>query len=1078
MRCWLWGWVALLHCSAVLAADQFAVGPPPNWVKDVRIDPAREPADEAPAKELLFDTQLNLERSREEVYFRSLTRIQASQGLSVAGMVTIPWNPATDVLTIHKLNILRGGQTIDALSGGRDITVLRREKSLEYATLNGVLTAVAEPGGLRVGDTLELAYSIKRSNPVLPEVAEWTLNPATPLSVAHVRLRARWADSAGVRWRPSDTLKGMTETHHGGVTEVSGAYDNFRPLPPVAKRAPPRYAIGPQAQFSNLRSWTQIADLMNPLFAHAAILSPQSALNAEIERIRASTSDPGERAMAALTLVQDEVRYVALAMDEGALVPTDADTTWSRRFGDCKGKTVLLLALLHALDIEAVPVLVNTLHGDSVQSGLPMMAAFNHVLVRAVIGHKEYWLDGTNSGDRELDALYVPAYYWGLPLMPEADLVAITPTAPNRPTTEAHLEIDARKGIEGPLPLHGEAVIYGRLAAQMRFGINGLPVADRDRLLCQFWSKIFRSFTPDKVSARFDEASAAEILTMDGTVTLDWSMGRYPVPGPTALLASADRAAGADTGVPYMLDFPEHGLTVRTIKLPHTKLPFTLEGEDFDHTIAGIEIRRRTHLGGDVFTAEESVRTLVPEISGSDLDSNRGRLRNPWIPPLYLVPPAELLQGKTTSAAKLPPVGSEKEQQLLMAGIQAVSRHEYDQALEKFNAALELDPRSAKALANRGVAYVWKAMAVPARQDFGAAYTIDPHEPLVSYGRGLMALGARNMNEAVKEFTQSLEDDPGNANACYYRALAYGSLGEIDKAIADARQAIDLRPDGVVYYTYHAELMRRQGRIDESLKDAAWAIEANPTDPYAYVEAAKIDASSGNRSEAMAALDRSLALRATVVGYVERAAYRPRTDTRKRISDLSAALAIEPKSKATLLALALAQSDAKEYKQAVATLSTAIDVLGGTSELFAYRAAVYAKSGQKDLAEQDISSARAKAAASSKELSQVCWILAFSNVELEAALSSCDAALQASQALMTAHESRAFALLRLGRYAESVGEFDIGLRKNPDNSMSLYGRGLARRLNGDTASGDADLKLAVSLDANTAVQLANFGMAP
>jgi transglutaminase-like putative cysteine protease len=51
------------------------------------------------------------------------------------------------------------------------------------------------------------------------------------------------------------------------------------------------------------------------------------------------------RAEAALALVQDRVRYVALAMGAGGYVPADAAETWSRRYGDCKGKTALLLVV-------------------------------------------------------------------------------------------------------------------------------------------------------------------------------------------------------------------------------------------------------------------------------------------------------------------------------------------------------------------------------------------------------------------------------------------------------------------------------------------------------------------------------------------------------------------------------------------------------------------------------------------------------------------------------------------------------------------------------------------------------------
>jgi len=44
--------------------------------------------------------------------------------------------------------------------------------------------------------------------------------------------------------------------------------------------------------------------------------------------------------------------------------------------------------------------------------------------------------------------------------------------------------------------------------------------------------------------------------------------------------------------------------------------------------------------------------------------------------------------------------------------------------------------------------------------------------------------------------------------------------------------------------------------------------------------------------------------------------------------------------------------------------------------------------------------------------------------------------------------------------------------------MSLYGRGLAKRLKGDAASGDTDLKLAVSLNARVATVFAAYGLSP
>lgn len=71
-----------------------------------------------------------------------------------------------------------------------------------------------------------------------------------------------------------------------------------------------------------------------------------------------------DRAAAALKLVQQDVRYIYIGLNGGNLSPATAEETWQRRYGDCKAKTVLLLALLRELGIEAEAVLVNNSGAD------------------------------------------------------------------------------------------------------------------------------------------------------------------------------------------------------------------------------------------------------------------------------------------------------------------------------------------------------------------------------------------------------------------------------------------------------------------------------------------------------------------------------------------------------------------------------------------------------------------------------------------------------------------------------------------------------------------------------------------
>src|SRR3546814_2125871 len=120
------------------------------------------------------------------------------------------------------------------------------------------------------------------------------------------------------------------------------------------------------------------------LFAKAARIDRGSALDREAARIATAHSAPLDRASAALKLVQRDVRYIYVGLGNGNLTPATAEETWQRRYGDCKGKTALLLALLARLGIEAEAVLANNSGGDDGRSErLPNPGMFDHEIGRA-----------------------------------------------------------------------------------------------------------------------------------------------------------------------------------------------------------------------------------------------------------------------------------------------------------------------------------------------------------------------------------------------------------------------------------------------------------------------------------------------------------------------------------------------------------------------------------------------------------------------------------------------------------------------------------------------------------------------
>lgn len=1085
------GLCALLGLECAFAGDKVEFGPVPAWVTPVAVPASDGTGSDAALKYLLSDWQANFSAGVVEAYYHTIMLVQTPQGLASAGTISLPWNPATDSLVVHHLNIVRGAETIDVLTGGQTFTVLRRENSLEYAALNGVLTAVIQPPGLQVGDQVDLAFTIRRSNPILAGDSELVVNGWPIMPIGLMSFHARWAAPTAMQWWASDVMPKPHEARRGNATEVSFELKN-PPALVAPNGAPARFRIGRTLQFSSFKSWHKISAQLAPLYVQAAKLAPQSPLHAEVERIRAAAPDMGARALAALALVQDQVRYVFLGMNEGALVPADADLTWSRRFGDCKGKTALLLALLGELGIEAEPVLVNITAGDAVNSGLPMIEAFNHVLVRATIDGKVYWLDGARSGDRQLEDLGAPPYHWGLPLLPKgAELVQIVAAPPVQPLADSIITIDASSGIPGPAAMHADLVFRGPVAALMRFAFGSMPAEERDRRLRSDWNKEYTGATIDKVAARFDEQTAQEHLTIDGSLPLSWSGEHLKLEG-LKLTHKYDfeRTPGPHDDAPYAVQFPNYTRVLETIKLPQTKEPFTIEGENIKRTLGGLEFRREARVQGGVLTVEASSRAVVTEIPFSDAQAAKKPLDEMTEATLYLRAPAGYVAQRASSkappAAWLPPLPELAHPQakpptaaheLITRGNELLDKGQFDEAIEQFDTALLLEPRSAWALADRGMARMWKSEATLARQDFDAAAAIDPRNPVVSRGRGMLALDAGHPEEAVADFTESLDEQPNHVFTLDWRAEAYRRSGDLERALSESSAVTRLHPQLFGPYSFRSSVLRQQGRLTESVQEAEALVAANPKDPGAYVTAAAIYMGSGREADAMQSLDRSLDLQPTPEAYLARAGYRLKSDLDGRRSDVEAARKLEPKSARTVIALARVQSDAGEYSQAEATLTQAIAVLGELPALLTSRGILYAKTSRPERAEKDFAAVRSKSSGATA-LNNLCWALATADVALDTAFSACDAAVAQSPGDSAFQDSRGFVLLRLGRYDESIASYDAALRSFADRSMSLYGRGLAKRLKGDTTGGDVDMKAALRLDAHVAATYANYGVKP
>lgn len=85
------------------------------------------------------------------------------------------------------------------------------------------------------------------------------------------------------------------------------------------------------------------------------------------------------QARALYNWVSKEIRYVAIYMGNGGVVPHAADDIIRNRYGDCKDKNTLLIALLNAKGIQASSAVINSGNAYTLPI-IPVFSPFNHVI--------------------------------------------------------------------------------------------------------------------------------------------------------------------------------------------------------------------------------------------------------------------------------------------------------------------------------------------------------------------------------------------------------------------------------------------------------------------------------------------------------------------------------------------------------------------------------------------------------------------------------------------------------------------------------------------------------------------------
>lgn len=449
----------------------------PKWVVQRSATDQQITDSSSPHHYFLLDLQHHL--PQESFYVHEVIRLLNSEGVQNMSGVQVTFDPTFQQLYFHQLRLVRESEVIDQLPETQ-FELIRRETSMDRSQYDGSVTAVANLKDVRAGDVLEYAYTIVGINPINKGhySSIFYQQFTQPINQVYQRVIAAKPLNIQIANNGREPEVEQKSGEHRYTWEFSARqiflFDN---------NVPDWYQPRKAAEYTTFQEWEEVVNWALPLYT---LPSSEVSQIAQSMKITASS-----QILNLIRSVQDEVRYLGVESGIGAYQPNPPSRVWGQKYGDCKDKSLLLVASLRARGVDSWPLLVNSSSfGPDASRIQPSHRAFDHCVVAFDFNSQRYFVDPTISNQGgSLDIMAFPAYGHGLLIKPgQTELI----TLPTKGFAETRVkEVFTNREIGGAATLKVRTEYLGARADEIRsaFSRNSTEVIQKEYL--GFYSALY-----------------------------------------------------------------------------------------------------------------------------------------------------------------------------------------------------------------------------------------------------------------------------------------------------------------------------------------------------------------------------------------------------------------------------------------------------------------------------------------------------------------------------------------------------------------------------------------------------------
>ncbi|AWW31135.1 hypothetical protein DN752_13915 [Echinicola strongylocentroti] len=247
---------------------------------------------------------------------------------------------------------------------------------------------------------IEVSYEYTQKISGNMYIPSWTPEGRAKQLVEKATLDLVYPEKLGLRYKMENMEKAPLISKNDGEVILKWEFENLFSLDTSEKDSSALVKIAPE-EFSmegyvaDMSTWNGFGQWVNELMAGRAGLSPQA--NATVAEIIDTLETDRAKVKALYRYLQQNYRYVSIQMGIGGFQPVFANEVYEKKYGDCKGLTFLMKAMLKEAGIPANYTLVRAGSDAEDIDAAFSSNQFNHAILQVPAEGDTVWLECTSS---------------------------------------------------------------------------------------------------------------------------------------------------------------------------------------------------------------------------------------------------------------------------------------------------------------------------------------------------------------------------------------------------------------------------------------------------------------------------------------------------------------------------------------------------------------------------------------------------------------------------------------------------------------------------------------------------------